>query len=414
MLKGLVEFFRQLFGKRGKAADAFSIIQIPPDHPAPSTTPMTIPEQPVSEPVGQMPQRSLAEKSTAAVSALEEIETAIVSDIKGRIALRVAGQWNKSDDDLFELYTGYAAHCWRNLIPERATATFIVEIVPLIDAADAQLAAEGNPVIHRGSPLYNSAVCFFLAGDFDHAYQYFSESGVADERLGRGDAGRVLIGDHPLSEQLLVRPIVAWGKAAWEADYRQAIGSNLELVEMKSLLSWLATRLVDAMQLVIALHKLARVQTGPDNDAAKHLRLRDLADVVLVIESSLRRWQVIHGELHARLHDLLGQNGTSQTAFDNAHNRFTARWLKPDRVTAAAVNWVVDDCLQAFDAAPNTATKCGIACYLALRLRNSLMHVLDEDLDLYSNRAKVLRATGLMMAVVRASQHGNEGTLAAI
>jgi hypothetical protein len=58
--------------------------------------------------------------------------------------------------------------------------------------------------------------------------------------------------------------------------------------------------------------------------------------------------------------------------------------------------------------------RAGIACYLTYKLRNNLLHVIDDSVNLYADREKLLAAAGLIFSAVRVSMHGERGTLAAI
>jgi hypothetical protein len=110
------------------------------------------------------------------------------------------------------------------------------------------------------------------------------------------------------------------------------------------------------------------------------------------------------------------------SAFQAAIGRFAARFpkdpvtgkLHPDKETSTGVNWAITDGLTAVDSAPDAASKAGAAFYLAVRLRNSLMHVIDEAVDLYTDQAKLARVTGLMLAVIRLTQRGEDGSLATL
>jgi len=105
-----------------------------------------------------------------------------------------------------------------------------------------------------------------------------------------------------------------------------------------------------------------------------------LADLVLVVESTMRRWQVgVNQQLAGRMEHMLGVNAIARRAFDAAHHAFVAQYPnQPDREEAAAVNWAIDNCLGRFAAARTVAERAGISCYLTVRLRNSLSHVIDH------------------------------------
>ena len=115
------------------------------------------------------------------------------------------------------------------------------------------------------------------------------------------------------------------------------------------------------------------------------------------------------------------------TSFDNAHTRFCTAYPRnvtspasgssvpnPNREAAVAVNWAVSDTLSELSTAANVAARAGIVAYFAVRLRNSLMHVIDQSFDLYTDQAKCNRVFGLMLAAIRLSMHGDKGTISGL
>jgi len=97
-------------------------------------------------------------------------------------------------------------------------------------------------------------------------------------------------------------------------------------------------------------------------------------------------------------------------AFIEAQKRFN-HFLKnggPSKESAESVNWAVDDAINEFDNALNSAEKAGISAFLAVQLRNSLMHAIDDSINIYSDRQKCIRIFGIMVAVIRLSQHCDE------
>ena len=103
-----------------------------------------------------------------------------------------------------------------------------------------------------------------------------------------------------------------------------------------------------------------------------------------------------------------------RNSFEKAHQRFRKKFPSnaPNSETGKAVNWAIADCLRHYTKASTKATKCGVACYLVVRLRNSLMHVLDDSVSLYADKEVLLKVAGLAFAVLRLSKHGEEGLLA--
>ena len=93
------------------------------------------------------------------------------------------------------------------------------------------------------------------------------------------------------------------------------------------------------------------------------------------------------------------------------HNDFNKTWTKPHRESGAAVNWAIAETFSRLAALPTVAERIGVAAYLVVRLRNSLMHVNEEALDIHNNPKMCLRVAGIVLAVLRVSKHGNENTL---
>jgi hypothetical protein len=175
--------------------------------------------------------------------------------------------------------------------------------------------------------------------------------------------------------------------------------------------------LEDGVQAVVALHRFLATERGPDNGALRHIRVQALTGLVLLIESCLRKWASGKpGEqLHDRMNAMAGLHEPCQTAFNDAHKRFCTRFPKtdPDRETHVGLNWAIKDCLGAYTAATRVQ-RAGISCYMTVRLRNSLMHIIEGKVDLYADKTKVLNLAAMMLAVIRLSRHGQEGTLKAL
>ncbi|HOW66028.1 MAG TPA: hypothetical protein P5186_22230 [Candidatus Paceibacterota bacterium] len=255
----------------------------------------------------------------------------------------------------------------------------------------------------------------FVAGDFDRAFQYFTAAGIEDELSGRGSRYLVSTGDNPLAERAIIRPLVQKLILNWQGDYKSIAFVDLDQSELKILFNWLVQRAPDAFQTVTALHRLRLLTGGLDNEAARYQMVRALSDIVLAIESSLRRWQVgVDGQLFDRTDTLLRINPVSHSSFTSFNNDFINAWTKPQRETGSAVNWVISEALTRLAARPTVAERIGIAAYLAVRLRNSLMHVNEEILDVHNNPQLCLRVAGIAFAVLRVSKHGNENTLCAL
>jgi hypothetical protein len=338
--------------------------------------------------------------------------------LKERAALR----WQQPDDDLFLPHTLLVKSVLGKpdvirsgfgLLP---TQVWIHGIWPLTNQAEEHLRrSDPHARIHKGAPLFNVALCFFVTGDFDRAFQYFTAAGIEDELSGRGSRYLVPTGDNPLAERAIIRPLVQKLIPNWQRDYSSISAVGFDQAELKALLNWLVQRAPDAFQTVTALHRLRLHTGGLDNEAARYQMVRALADIVLAIESSLRRWQAgVDGPLHTRMDALLKANPASHSNFTSFHTDFTNTWSKAQRETGLAVNWVISEALSRLAVRPSVAERIGIAAYLAVRLRNSLMHVNEETLDVHNNPQLSLRVAGIAFAVLRVSKHGNENTLSAL
>jgi hypothetical protein len=335
--------------------------------------------------------------------------------LKERVALR----WGQSDDDIFlphtllvkmVLDTPPAARTGFQLLPAKV---WVQKIWPLTKAAEKEMKLTVPQArIHKGAPLFNVALCFFLAGDFDRAFQYFTEAGKEDELSGRGSRYLVPTGDNPLAERAIIQPLVQKLIPVWQADFQSISSTPLNHAELKSLLAWLVQRAPDAFQTITALHRLRLLANGLDNEASRYQMVRALADIVLAVESSLRRWQTgIDGQLFDRTDELLKANASGRTMFQAFHNDFNNTWARPQRETGVAVNWAIAETFSRLAAQPTVAERIGVAAYLAVRLRNSLMHVNEETLDIHNSSQMCLRVAGIVLAVLRVSKHGSENTL---
>lgn len=330
---------------------------------------------------------------------LEAIERAVVADVKAKLNARVNGTWSETDDDLFAAFTSFAVHCIDSLIPLRATRLWLVDLAPLVEKDGA---AASQP-IHIGSPLYNCGVCFFFAGDLDRFYQFV---GAAEEATNRVAAGPVdlLIGGG-LAKDILIRPMVAWLSKAWEPLYSSITSTTLEEQEYTDLIRWLAAQLVDAVHATIALHRLL-LQHPPDNSATQHIRVRAVADLCVVLESTTKRWNTATSrDLHAHAESVANALGCHKE-FRKLHDDFGKHCdtTATDKKSADAVNWACQQCLNHAKKANALEERRAAALYLSVRLRNSLLHVLDEQLDIYTNKAMLLEAASCVFAAIRLSR----------
>jgi hypothetical protein len=389
--------------------------------PAPNSsgTPADEPQSSASANLGEAEAQRFEQQVDALLSAIEAFEHGVDDAVKQNLHARANGNWREADDNIFAPFTWYTDFCWKRLVPERAIALWVTSLAEATAAAEAQLRGRNdpNPRIHKGAPLYNVGLNMFMSGALDRALVFLGEAGAEDERSGRGPAGQILVGNNALSEQLLVNTVFAWISPpnVWGTDYQNSTGQVLVKQQFKDVVTWTATRLNDGIQLMLALHRLAGSQVIPDNAASRHLRVQAVADLVLVVESTLRRWQAPGiGQLHPRMTALLPAGSGARLSFDTLHNDFNNRYAGHDRETIPALNWAIDESLARFDRAATVSERAGIACYLTYKLRNNLMHVIDDSVNLYADRPKLVRAAGLVFCAIRISMHGEQGTLGAI
>jgi hypothetical protein len=76
---------------------------------------------------------------------------------------------------------------------------------------------------------------------------------------------------------------------------------------LERLIEAVAHHVEDAVELLKVIHIFARGEDGPANESRRHSRVRALADLALLIESTLRAWQAgLDGkQLHNRMQSLL-------------------------------------------------------------------------------------------------------------
>jgi hypothetical protein len=360
-----------------------------------------------------------------ALAAIKAIESDVVQTVKFNLLQRSVGLWTKADDDLFSAHTAYATECWRAGFPELASVLWEEVLSKEADAADVVL-SKRTPAdrVHKGAPCYNAGLGYLLGGNLDKAIALISQAGVEEELRGNPGGIRLFVGDHGLTEKAILEPLDAALLVRWRSDYQAICKQPLDLKEFKQLVNWLSQPIENAVQLVASLTRLRILESVPVNSAVQHLKVQVLADAVLTIESSLRHWQSGQtGQLFERMKAMLAALPDALTAFNDAHGRFTTQYPNTDpatgqpnlnKETAAALNWAITDCLTNLAALPDGAKKAGTACYLAVRLRNSLMHVIDRSVDLYADKPKFERVTGIMLCVIRLSQAGNDGSIATL
>jgi hypothetical protein len=335
---------------------------------------------------------------------LRAIEMQIVEAVAANLERKVAGDWNEGDDALFGPLTAFVVAAWRVQWHRRAIRMWLVELVPIVENAEAQLGAR----IHKGSPIYNTGLCFFMAGDLARAMQYTAAAAEEDEAT-HGGCSRLLEGGG-LGEQVLLSPLFAWLEAEFGADYAAATGKRFSSDEVKELVGFLSQRQPDAVLFIMALHRYSTQVKGPDNAASRLQRVRAFADLLLVFESSLRQWQSMTGraELFRRATDLLGPNPAASAEFSARGGAYRGvDWEK-----STVVDAMVRGEEGRFAAARTVAQKAAVAVFVSYRLRNSVMHVLDDQLELFAKPELLKKVLGFALIALRLSRAGAEGQIA--
>jgi len=346
-----------------------------------------------------------------------KFEELVITNVREALARRLALNGPENDDDIFSAFTVFVEYCRARGLSHRAISLWNRDLRGLVEGAEQQMRRNDlNARIHKGSPLYNVGLSFFIIGNFERAYQFIAEAGIEDERSHRGARTQILIGNYELSRQILIAPLEEALLPSLENDYGAISDLKLNGQELNELFNWLVLRSADAFQTLIALHRFSKLQCPPGNEAAAHIQVRAIADLVVAVESSMRRWQVgMAGlQLHARTEQMLATNPAAQTQFHAFHGDFCAGWALQDRESAAALEWVISETVSRLAVAANPASRVGLATYLVVRLRNNLMHVLDDSLSLYSNSQLRTRIAGIVLSVVRISKRGDDQTLNSI
>ncbi len=320
-------------------------------------------------------------------------EAGVIAAVRSNLRLRVAGRWHESDDELFGPHTVFVQFAHQHGLGLRAANVWLLLQKDVL-AADRALP---KPV-HRGAPLFNTGLCYFVSGDFDRAVQFITEAGEADRRDGRGES-RIRTGGG-FARQILIEPLVAWLHTCFGADFTCATGVTLSATTLDALVLFLESRVADAAVFLGALHRLMSQARDPSNAAARLHRVRALADLLMVLESSLERWQGGVGlTLHGRCCRLVSNTalGTLFAARDGAYAAFH---LSPT-VNRMTIQETAD-----FDAATTVADRAAIALYHSYRLRNALFHRLDDTLAVHLAWRYQRRAVAFALVAIELSRLG--------
>jgi tetratricopeptide (TPR) repeat protein len=335
---------------------------------------------------------------------------------------KLDGTWKHSDDEVFGELFEFVEHCLANGLPQDAIELWNRNISFMANDVKSKLTTRGER-FHIGSPLYNIGLCYFNLGDFDSALRYIAQAGIEDEQDGRGPRHHILVGKHVLSDQIIIDPFVAWAEAhaACVDTYQGGCGEPLEYDQLANLMDQMLSNPENAIQFVASLHRIVRSYEPPENHASRHARIRALADMAHLVESTMRAWQTkCDGvTLLGRFERLFDGHTDTRISYDQAHARFCLQFPNdqktkekhPDRESVVGINWAIQDGLSQIDASSSLKVRIGIAAYLVVRLRNSLMHYNDAALCLYSNNCAFERALGIVLAATRIVQLAESGVL---
>jgi hypothetical protein len=320
-----------------------------------------------------------------------------------------AGNGKTDDEDhLFHEHGLLVSSRRRNGDLREVCGLWAERIAPLVEARERQL---GKP-IHKGAPLYNTGLAFFLAGDFDSAMRYFAQADHEDVQNKGAHEFRLVAGDHPLSREIIIDPIMQSLSAFWVADYAKICGCNFDGQELINLLLALAYRPSDCLQAVVALHRIRACLDGPQNQATLVIRFRALADLLHLIESFLRQFQQVKGQLRAHVAFLLQANRRSETAY-KGFGTALGHWTKTtgnDGDSPSALDWISSETSNRLVVAPDSGTAAGIVAFFCHKYRNSLLHVNEEALIVFNNQEDCLAAAGYVLSMLRICLYAKDGT----
>lgn len=352
-------------------------------------------------------------RPSSEVRPAQERLTEMVRDVTSSVNLYEGHGSPEDEDRLFKAHTQcfvdyFADHDLRGL-----KESWAKNLEPVVKAREAQL---GRP-IHKGAPLHNTGLLFFADGDFDSALAYLAQAGEEDERAGRGRWHQVVIGDHTLSKGVLIEPLETELIPVWVASYQKITGRNLDSNELISLLRLIADRTADAIQAIIALHRIRRSRSGPQNGGTSVVRFTALADLMHLIESSLRVFQTgVDGELGRRIGDVLKHNPKAKSAYEAFANDFASRCSNngEDRHSATAMNWIFNETEQRITSGSSPAISAGVAAFFCHQFRNALLHENNQQLSVFQTAEKCVLAAGWSLGTLRICMMDKEESFATL
>jgi hypothetical protein len=174
------------------------------------------------------------------------------------------------------------------------------------------------------------------------------------------------------------------------------------------LFRYASRNLANGLVLISTFPRLGGMMAGQDNDGSRLHRLRALADVLLVFESNLALDQGPGLDTMSNRIDRMLATGCTRCARarNDAQDRASNAGLRTG--VATDVNSIVRGEILQLHRATTPAEKIGIACFITLTLRNSVMHVVEDQLDVFKSKTSLLECFGIALACVRLGRAGQE------
>lgn len=282
----------------------------------------------------------------------------------------------------------------------------------LVSSREKQL----GQLIHKGAPYYNTGLAYFVAGNFDAAFCFLAEAGGEDARNGRGDRNLILRGQHPLSRQMLIEPISKLFFCHWQDDYLRITSKLLDEGEFIDLLEGISGRVSDSLQLVCALHKFRISLATPQNHAAALIRVKAIGEMLHLVESYLRQFQSIEGQLKVRLDAILLTNQRMKMGYDEMavlleREAIAKSWSQK---SPNSLNWIYKETHDQLSKGGSAARLAGLCAFFCHKYRNTLLHVNEEGLTVFQRQEDCIQVIGWVLSMLRLCRHAKDQTLAAL
>jgi hypothetical protein len=328
-------------------------------------------------------------------------EETIVMKIEQALTERENYAAPPEDDKIFAAFTEYVEVARQFGFLQQPIRLWLHCIAPKIkDFED-----EHSVHVHKGSPIYNVGLCYLESGDMDNGFRFITEANCENCRAGLpGLLEQIEKGELP--EQVFIGSIEGWVTQELGASYKSLTNRALTKQELKSIIFWLtSTKEADAIQALISLHRLNHLSKNePNNSASIHLRVQSLADLVLILESNLKKSQSDPSAKRTKMTLCPLLEFMLKNYNDSALKQFKSNLTE---FKEKDISEIILDLFEKLDAESDLRSKVGTACYLVYRLRNSLMHVIGEPLCIDSDIDKLYRVAGIVLAVMYICQQSN-------